>query len=132
MELKDEVKEAFCQAYLANGYNASLAYKMTHPDVKDASARSNAHKWMKEKEIKDRIHELLEELYENYNISANTIAAELASVAYQKLSVRGNDYNESTKLKALELLQKQLGLQTQNNNLKIETVIFEDGEKLED
>ena len=55
---------------------------------------------------------MISDIYEAKMISAETIASELA-IAFQRRESLKDDYSEGTKLKALELLQKQLGLQTQ-------------------
>lgn len=117
----------FCWEYVSNGYNAIQAYRASHPDATSIGGiKCGAYRYMKDPEVKEYIKELLTELYEQKMISADTIATELAEVAFQRRETLGLDYNEGTKLKALELLQKQLGLQTTNQRLeaKVEQVMF--------
>ena len=60
--------------------------------------------------IKDYIKELPHDRFEALNISADRIACELAKMAFADL----DDTNTTaSKARALDLLQKQLGLQTQ-------------------
>lgn len=56
--------------------------------------------------------ERLQEIYDEANINAQTIALRLASIAFDN-----RDENTSSALKAIDLLQKQLGLQNKNINL---------------
>ena len=56
--------------------------------------------------------ERLQEIYDEANINAQTIALRLASIAFDN-----RDENISSALKAIDLLQKQLGLQNKNINL---------------
>jgi phage terminase small subunit len=37
-------QRAFCLTYLANGFNASAAYKSAHPGVTDGTARTEGHR----------------------------------------------------------------------------------------
>lgn len=104
---------AFCQEYVANGYRGDLAYKTAYPKCNDHSAKVGANRLLKTQEIKDYIKELQKERFEALNISAERIACELADLAFSEF----DDNNTATsKLKALDLLQKQLGLQ----NSKVE------------
>lgn len=117
----------FCEEYLANGYNAKAAYKAIY---KTKEARY-AYVLLKRPEVKEYIDTRIKELYEEKQVRAETIATELAYVAFTK------DLNESitcaNKLKALELLQKQLGLQTQKMEADIkQAVVFEGEDLLED
>lgn len=117
----------FCEEYLANGYNAKAAYRAIY---KSKEARY-AYVLLKRPEVKEYLDTRIKELYEEKQVRAETIATELAHVAFTK------DLNEtitcSNKLKALELLQKQLGLQTQKMEADIkQAVIFEGEDLLED
>ena len=124
--MKDRHKE-FADTYLANGYNAKAAYRAIY---KSKEARY-AYVLLKRPEVKEYLDTRIKELYEEKQVRAETIATELAHVAFTK------DLNESitcaNKLKALELLQKQLGLQTQKMEADIkQAVVFEGEDLLED
>ena len=117
----------FCEEYLANGYNAKAAYRAIY---KSKEARY-AYVLLKRPEVKEYLDTRIKELYEEKQVRAETIATELANVAFTK------DLNENitctNKLKALELLQKQLGLQTQKMEADIkQAVVFEGEDLLED
>lgn len=127
-----DIQRAYCWEFVANGYNANAAYMTTHPDCVKGSARNGSYTYMKKPEVKALIAELIKDIFEEKMINADTIATELAIVAYQRRETLGLDYSEGTKLKALELLQKQLGLQTQKIEAKVEQVVFMGDEALED
>lgn len=101
---------AFCYEYVANGYKAIPAYLATYPNSTETSAKANSYRLLNYPEIKDLIREIQKERFEALNISAERIACELADLAFSDF----DDNNSATsKLKALDLLQKQLGLQNQ-------------------
>ena len=75
---------------------------------------------LKKPEIKKYIDKRRKEIYESLNIDANRIAQEIASIAFAQ---KGDGiYNTTNKLKALELLQKQFGLQNQKIETKQEII----------
>lgn len=105
---------AFCYEYVANGYKAVPAYMAAYPNSSEISAKANAHRLLNTPEIKELIREIQKERFEALNISAERIACELAGLAFSDF----DDNNSATsKLKALDLLQKQLGLQNQKVEL---------------
>lgn len=110
----------FIAFYLNNGYNATQAYLAAY-DCTYETAAKNAYKTYNNPEVKEEIKRRQQEHYEMLNISAERIAEELASMAF---AAKGDkDYSGSVKLKALDLLQKQLGLQTQKVEAEINTDI---------
>lgn len=131
MSLTDKQK-AYCVDYVSNGYNAIEAYRSISPECTAGLANNGSYRYMKNPEVKAYISELISDIYEAKMISAETIASELAIVAFQRRESLKEDYSEGTKLKALELLQKQLGLQTQKIEQKVEQVVFMGSESLED
>jgi phage terminase small subunit len=113
-------QEEFIAVYLSNGYNATQAYLATH-DCSYETASKNSYKLYNNPEVKEEIKRRQKEHYETLNISAERIAEELASMAF---AAKGDkDYSGSVKLKALDLLQKQLGLQTQKIEADLNTDI---------
>ena len=75
---------------------------------------------MNKPEIKEYIEKRRTEIYDSLNIDANRIAQEIADIAFAD---KGDEvYNTSSKLKALELLQKQFGLQNQKIEAKQEII----------
>lgn len=112
---------AFCQEYVANGYNATEAYVVAYPKSSRKSASGNACTLLKKPEIKEYIKEIQRERFEALNICAERIACELADLAFSEF----DDNNTATsKLKALDLLQKQLGLQNSKVELNGKQDIF--------
>lgn len=110
----NDKSRAFCQEYVANNYNAVKAYMVAYPTSTEVSSKSNANRLLRRPEIKEYIKEIQKERFEALNISADRIACELAGMAFSEF----DDNNTATsKLKALDLLQKQLGLQNQKVEL---------------
>lgn len=114
-------QKQFCENYLANGYNAVQAYFDAFPDAdKNNPKPSYPYVLMKKPEIKTYIDNRRKEIYESLNIDAERIAQELADMAF---AAKGDEkYSASVKLKALELLQKQFGLQNQKFETKQEII----------
>lgn len=114
-------QKQFCENYLANGYNAVQAYFDAFPDAdKNNPKPSYPYVLMKKPEIKAYIDSRRKEIYESLNIDAERIAQELADMAF---AAKGDEkYSASVKLKALELLQKQFGLQNQKFETKQEII----------
>ena len=114
-------QKQFCENYLANGYNVVQAYFDAFPDAdKNNPKPSYPYVLMKKPEIKTYIDGRRKEIYESLNIDAERIAQELADMAF---AAKGDEkYSASVKLKALELLQKQFGLQNQKFETKQEII----------
>ena len=112
-------QEMFCREFIACKYNGGKAYEKVYATKKNDSARAGAVRLMKMPEIKERISQLEKEIFEENHITPEHIANELSEMAF------GEDTPQNIKLKALDLLQKQTGLQTQkvqaelNNNIQI-------------
>lgn len=112
-------QEMFCREFIACKYNAGKAYEKVYATKKNDTARAGAVRLMKMPEIKERISQLEKEIFEENHITPEHIANELSEMAF------GEDTPQNIKLKALDLLQKQTGLQTQkvqaelNNNIQI-------------
>lgn len=126
---------AFCEEYISNGYNAYKAYMVAYPKSSEQSAKGNANRLLRTPEIKEYIKDLQKERFEALNISAERIAEKLAEIAFA--DKKDEDYTATAQLKALDLLQKQLGLQSQKveMNGKQDVIIniggLDDGENQE-
>lgn len=122
-----EARRLFAEAYIANGFNAVKAYHIAYP--KDGKTTKNPrypYTILKDPEVIDYINKRREEIYNSLNIDANRIITELATIGFAE---KGDTvYNTSAKLKALELLSKNLGLQTIKTENKdvIEVSLVED------
>lgn len=111
-------QKLFCENYVSNGYKLQKAYMDAYPDANAATANKEAWKLMKKEPINALIRDLQHERFEALHISADKIAEELNRIAFYD-----EDATNSDKMKALDLLQKQMGLQTQKVEAKVDTVI---------
>ena len=113
----------FAENYLANGFNARDAYYSAFGENGNKQP-SYPYTLLKNKEISDYIQKRREETYESLNIDATRVMQEIADIAFEPR----NDKNVASKLKALELLSKNLSLQTQKIESKdiIEVSLVED------
>lgn len=116
-------QKLFAEAYLSNGFNALEAYYTAFGNL-DNKRPSYPYTLLKNKEVADYIAERRNEIYESLNIDAKRVMEEIADIAFEAK----NDKNVSNKLKALELLSKNLSLQTQKVESKdvIEVSLVED------
>lgn len=118
--LNDKHK-AFCEEYVANGYNATKAYMKVYENANPETSGTMASRVLKKDNVKAYIKELQRERFEALNISAERVAEKLSDIAF---SAKDDAYyNATAQLKALDLLQKQLGLQTQKVDANVSTDI---------
>lgn len=111
-------EKLFCEEYVANGYNAVLAYQKAYSNASYESSKSGASRKLKKQEVKDYIAQLQHEVFEANCINADRIATELAYMAFER---NPEIVTHPNKLKALDLLQKQLGLQQKKIDATVET-----------
>ena len=104
-------ERAFCEEYVANGGNASRAYFAAYDTASIENARKAYCKVFRKPEVKEYIRELQKVAFDNACITAERVALRLADIAFAEKD--DEYYNISSQLKALDLLQKQLGLQHQ-------------------
>lgn len=104
----------FCENYIANGFNALKAYNDAYP-TKDGKSRKNKPSYpytlLKNPEIKEYIKQRREEIYDSLNIDSMRVAQELAEIGFAEKE--DTVYNTVNKIRALEILTKILGMQTQ-------------------
>lgn len=114
-------EKAFCEEYVANGYNSSQAYcKVYECSIEDA--RKRYCKTFRKPEVKEYIAALQKEAFAAAAISGERVALKLADIAFA--DKKDDIYIVSAQLKALDLLQKQLGLQKQHIEADIHTDII--------
>ncbi len=113
-------EQAFCENYIANGYNASRAFQEAY-NCPIEDARKRYCKTFRKPEIKAYIAALQKEAFERASINAERIALKLGEIAFA--DKEDEYYSASAQLKALDLLQKQLGLQTQKIEAEIQQEI---------
>lgn len=110
-----EQMKACVDYYLSHlPYNQTAAYNAIYPSQgRNARTLSTAaSKFFHNPRVMKYKEERLQELYDEANINAQAIALRLAGIAYDT-----DKDNLSASLKALDLLQKQLGLQNKNVNI---------------
>lgn len=113
-------EKAFCEEYINNGCNSSRAYAAVYGcSIEDA--RKRYCKTFRKQEVKEYITQLQKEAFAEAFINAERVALKLADIAFSDK----NDevYGVSAQLKALDLLQKQLGLQKQQIEADLHTDI---------
>lgn len=113
-------EKAFCEEYVANGGNASRAYFAAY-DTSIENARKAYCKVFRKPEVKEYITALQKEAFAAACISAERVALKLADIAFADKD--DEYYVPSAQLKALDLLQKQLGLQKQQIEADLHTDI---------
>ena len=113
-------EKAFCEEYVLNGGNASRAYEKAYGCCIE-DARKRYCKTFRKPEIKEYIREMQKVAFDNACITAERVALRLSDIAF---ATKGDEiYNTSSQLKALDLLQKQLGLQHQKLEADLSTNI---------
>jgi phage terminase small subunit len=86
-----------------------------YPNVNAKTANKESWKLIRKDAIKARIRELQHERFEALSINADSIATQLKEIALSE------DASYSERMRALELIQKQMGLQTQKVEADIKT-----------
>ena len=129
MALTDKNKE-FAREYIANHYNGTQAYLKVYECSYENAVRK-AWGLVQKPEVQEYIKELQKERVEALNISADRLLEELAQMAFAEKG--DEDYPANIKVRALDLLQKQMGLQSQKieANVNQETTIVVDIEEEE-
>ena len=113
-------QQEFIKQYLANGYNATKAYEKAY-NCDYSNANKNAYRTLHNPDVQAEIALQQKYHFDSLNISAEHIADELAVMAFSRKGDK--EYNANVKLKALDLLQKQLGLQRQKLEAEVNTDI---------
>lgn len=116
-------QKLFAETYLANGFNALDAYNQAFGGGQK-NKPSYPYTLLKKPEIAEYLEQRRKEIYDSLNIDAMRVMQEIADIAFQPI----DDKNVNAKLKALELLSKNLSLQTQKTENKdiIEVQLMED------
>lgn len=113
-------ERSFCEEYVLNGGNASRAYQKVYECCIE-DARKRYCKTFRKPEIKEYITQLQKEAFAAACITAERVALKLADIAFSEKE--DEHYNATAQLKALDLLQKQLGLQKQHIEAELHTEI---------
>lgn len=118
-------QKLFAEAYIANGFNALAAYTTAFGEKDLKGKPSYPYILLKKPEVAEYIEQRRTEMYDSLNIDAIRVMQEIAEIAFAKIDDKAL---LSSKLKALELLSKNLSLQTQKTENKdvIEVQLMED------
>ena len=117
-------QKLFAETYISNGFNALEAYYTVFGKV-DNKKPSYPYTLLRNPEVAEYIEERRNVIYNSLNIDAIRVMQEIAEIAFEKVEDKAL---LSSKLKALELLSKNLSLQTQKTENKdiIEVQLLED------
>jgi phage terminase small subunit len=113
-------EKAVCEEYVANGCRASTAYATVY-GCSYHDAKGRYRKTFKKQEVQDYIKALQQEAFQEACITAERVAIKLADIAFA--DKEDEIYIPAHQLKALDLLQKQLGLQKQHIDADLKTDI---------
>lgn len=113
-------EKVFVEEYLSNGFVAAQAYKVAYPNSKSGR---NAYRVMKRDRVKKEIEQRLSEELGDAELFTAKILSKLHDIAFADKT--DEYYSAASQLKAIDLLQKQLGLQTKNIKNEISSKEFE-------
>lgn len=111
---------AFCEYYALENENATQSYLKAY-DCAYNTANTQGWKMLRKPHIKAYIEQLQKEAYANALITAEKVALKLSEIAFAKKD--DEYYIPTAQLKALDLLQKQLGIQHQKIEADVNTDI---------
>lgn len=128
-------EQRFADEYIANGRNATQAYKVIQPNSGDANARARGSEWCAKRNISEYIADKTRERLKASNLTADDVIDELISMGFslpqkgyskQKNNITGElekdiEYEFTTqgedKIKALDLLGKSMALWTDKQQI---------------
>ena len=113
-------ERAFIDAYLTNGFRKCDAY-MSVWNCAYSTAHTQCYITFKRPEVQEYLEKRKAEIYHNVSGDAEMVMSKLAEIAFSEKG--DSDYTTKDKLKALDLLQKQLGLQKQKLEADVNTDI---------
>jgi len=111
-------QKLFCEEYVSNGYHLVDAYMKAFGCSYEV-ANANQWKLMKKDSIKHYIREIQRDRFEAMGMNADRIAKMLTDIATDPEASR------TEQMKALELIQKQMGLQTQRVEAEVKTTVID-------
>lgn len=113
-------QKAFCEKYVFENMSAAAAYQTVY-ECEYTTAKAEACRMMKKPLVREYIEALQKEAWESACITAERVGMKLAEIAF---AAKGDEYyTANTQLKALDLLQKQMGLQHQKIEADVSTDI---------
>ena len=113
-------EKAFCELYALDNESATQAYLKAY-ECEYNTAKAAGHKMLKKPHINEYITTLQKEAFNAACITAERVGLKLAEIAFAAKDDEA--YTPTAQLKALDLLQKQLGLQHQKIEADVNTDI---------
>lgn len=107
-------QKLFADTYLSNGMNARQAYYTVYGNTTNKDP-AYPYTILARPDVKQYIQDRRQELYDSLNIDSIRVMEEIASIAFGEIT---EELSVPAKLKALELLSKNLNLQTQKSESK--------------
>jgi phage terminase small subunit len=95
--------KAFCDEYLANGMNATQAYKSVYK-VTDKVAGPSGDRLLKNVKIEEYLHEQQQKTSERLQITKEELLRDL-----QEIKDRNKGVRDQTAMKAIEIINKMSG-----------------------
>lgn len=114
-------EKAFAEEYVRNGGNATQAYLSAYDCCYD-TAHKEGYRVLKRPGVKEYVTALQKESFNAACINAERVALKLAEIAFADKADEA--YGPASQLKALDLLQKQLGIQHQKIEADVNTDII--------
>lgn len=102
----------FVNEYMSNGFNAAKAYRAIKPGCTESSVATNAYRVKNRPHVLAEIRRRMEERVGDKEVLAMELLDKLKSMAHAEKS--DEYYTPAVSLKAIDLLQKQLNLITNN------------------
>ena len=95
--------KAFCDEYLANGMNATQAYKSVYK-VTDKVAGASAPRLLENVRVKEYLQEERQKIAKQLNITKEEILLDLKEIVD-----RNKGFRDATAMKAIEIINKMSG-----------------------
>lgn len=113
-------EKAFCELYALENYSAVRAYEKAY-GCEYSTAAAQSCRTIRRPQVKEYIEQLQREAWNAACINAEKVGLKLAEIAF---AAKNDEYYTPTQqLKALDLLGKQLGIQTQKIEADVNTDI---------
>lgn len=113
-------EKVFVEEYLSNGFVAAQAYRVAYPN---SNSVNNSYRVIKRDRVKNEIQRRLNEEFGDAEFFTAKILGKLHNIAFADKT--DEYYSATSQLKAIELLQKQLGLQIKNIKNEITSKEFQ-------
>ena len=113
-------EKTFCELYALQNLSATQAYLQAY-GCEYGTAKNKGYLVLRRPQVKEYIEALQKEAWEAACINAEKVGLKLAEIAFAAKDDK--DYTPTTQLKALDLLQKQMGLQHQKIEADVNTDI---------